>query len=387
MVSRILLAPVTVSPTKPLTPTHLKYLLSLDVLHRATSLVADVDCLYHHGAFAGAPQVSGFWEYLERTGTPVDGLTETGIGELYVAYHQDGMAAPEQLEPVVRRAEQGWTHPVTERLLDLWERHYRLLGLPDHLLGRDGPELLGRDETIDRLAVHDLVVDGRGLAAPVYLDGTAAGMPLRPMVSADGLANYLMYTLQQLLPQLDRYDLVLLAHDHGIRHDYLLLEHALQAFGARTARFEVTRVPVEGSVRSARHGDWGGYTTADIAALLDESDDDAFRVGLRFYLVGDLGTGTPPSFSYKHLRRCIRRARALLDDPPSGVDTTPAGFLAGLGGEWVEPYRLTTALRAKDTTAPVGELLRAVYTAENPATTSARPDTVAPREGGPETVG
>lgn len=131
--ARILLAPVPVSPTKPLTPTHLKYLLSLDMLHRATATFADVTFVYHHTAFAGSRQVAGFWEYLDRChpGAAHEALSEEAIGELYTAYNRAGPAPEADLLPVVRRAEAGWTHPVTARLLDIWEGHYRLLGMAD----------------------------------------------------------------------------------------------------------------------------------------------------------------------------------------------------------------------------------------------------------------
>ncbi|MEU2225598.1 hypothetical protein [Streptomyces sp. NPDC018347] len=39
---RVLLAPITVTPSKPLTPSHLKGLLWTDVMHRATRPLAEV---------------------------------------------------------------------------------------------------------------------------------------------------------------------------------------------------------------------------------------------------------------------------------------------------------------------------------------------------------
>ncbi len=43
---RVLVAPVTVTPTKPLNPSHLKGLLWVDALYKATTLVAEVDYRY-----------------------------------------------------------------------------------------------------------------------------------------------------------------------------------------------------------------------------------------------------------------------------------------------------------------------------------------------------
>ena len=49
--TRVLIAPVTVSPTKALTPSHIKGLLWVDVMHRATALVADVTYRYSNTTF------------------------------------------------------------------------------------------------------------------------------------------------------------------------------------------------------------------------------------------------------------------------------------------------------------------------------------------------
>jgi hypothetical protein len=58
---RVLLAPVTVTPTKPLTPSHLKGLLWTDVMYRATAAVADVTYRYSHTTYNQTEQTLGFW--------------------------------------------------------------------------------------------------------------------------------------------------------------------------------------------------------------------------------------------------------------------------------------------------------------------------------------
>jgi len=45
--TRILLAPIAITPTKPLTPSHVKALLWLDTLYKATARVHDVAYLYN----------------------------------------------------------------------------------------------------------------------------------------------------------------------------------------------------------------------------------------------------------------------------------------------------------------------------------------------------
>ncbi|MEU9478092.1 hypothetical protein [Streptomyces sp. NPDC048191] len=362
---RVLLAPVTVSPTKPLTPTHVKYLLSLDVIRRATPAFADIDVAYHHASYAGSRQVAGFWEYLDRRhpGLDAGALGEEDIGRLYVAHHREGGAPFASIRPTVRRAEEGWVHPVSARLLDLWEQHYRRLGLADPHLGRGRPELAPTDEVIDLLVRHDVCLDGRPLGAPVYLDATREGLPLRAVLSEEGQANYLLYLLRELIPVLGRYDLVVLAHDVELRSDYRTVARVLETLGAPAVlRFEVPRVPLDGVTRSARAGGWEGYTLgAYQGALIEEHGPAAFRLGLRLYLVAGLGRTAAQSFSLRQLGRWVRRAgRLLRDHAGDGAEATR--YLTRLTGRrgYADPYRVTTALLNHDSEVPVAGLLRTV---------------------------
>jgi hypothetical protein len=378
---RILLAPVTVSPTKPLTPTHLKYLLSLDMLYRATATFADVAVLYHHGTFAGCQQVAGFWAYLDECHPGCEAATEEAIGRLYAAYHRAGRPDYANIEPMVGRAEDGWIHPVSRRLLDLWEGHYRRLGLFDPQLGRGRPDLAAVDETIDLLRRRNLCIDGRPLGAPVYLDATAAGLPLRPVLSADGQSNYLLYLLRELIPKLEGYDQVVLAHDTELRADYQTVAYLLGALGATVSRFEVPRVPVDGVVKSARFGGWQGYTLDAFAGpVIGEFGPAAFRLGLRLYLVAGLGRTARQSFSAHYLRRWTRRAVRLLDQPAVPAERLVIGlYLARLAGRrgYADPYRLATLLMSREAGVPLAGLLQVVLD-QDEAETHARPGGRAP---------
>ncbi|WP_329108938.1 hypothetical protein OG792_09815 [Micromonospora sp. NBC_01699] len=369
---RVLLAPVTVSPTKPLTPTHLKYLLSLDMLYRATATFADVTFQYHHATYSGSQQIAGFWEYLDRChpGTEYAACTEENIGELYTAYHRADRVPYAAVAPTIRRAEAGWTHPASARLLDLWEEHYRSLGMFDPELGRTGPAMAGQEEILDLLAGRDLCIDGRPLGAPVYLDATEAGQPLRVVLSSDGQPNYLLYLLRELVPLVAGHDLVVLAHDTELRADYQTVAHVLGAFGATVVRFEVSRVPLGGVAQSTRFGGWQGHTLGAFAGpFVDEFGPAAFRLGLRLYLVAGLGRTARESFSTQHLGRWVRRAARLLAEhgqqgpEAGGADSRdPGRYLAELAGTrgYADPYRVATQLMSRDAGVPVADLLRVV---------------------------
>src|SRR5262249_55416454 len=179
------------------------------------------------------------------------------IGELYGEFHRTERVPYAALEPVIRRAAAGWTHPASARLLDLWEGHYRALGMLDPGLGRTGPDLMPAAELIHLLLRNDLGLDGRRFGVPAYLDATAAGVPLRIMVGADGHANYLVSTLGEIVPQLADHDQVVLAHDTEIRADYQTIAHVLTVLGAEVSRLEFPRVPLDGVARSTRFGGGG----------------------------------------------------------------------------------------------------------------------------------
>lgn len=380
---RVLLAPVTVGPTKPLVPSHLKVLLAMDLLHRATATFADVTHVYHPLAHAGSRQVAGFWEYLDRRHPGLDyrHRTEEELGELYGEFQRAEPVPYAALEPVVRRAEAGWAHPATARLLDLWEGHYRTLGLLDPALGRTGPDRMPAAELIDLLVRNDLCVDGRPFGAPVYLDATAAGLPLRLMVGPDGQANYLLSTLRELVPQLAGHDHVVLAHDPEIRADYRTIAHVLTALGGEVSRIEFTRVPLDGVARSTRFGGWRDYTVGALAGpLVAEYGARAFALGMRLYLIAGQSRTTPESFSARHLRRWVHRADRMLTEhgdrpaPPAehgdrpapadcGAGPRPTGDgLAALAGRqpYLDPYRLVATLLSREAVLPATDLLDVV---------------------------
>jgi hypothetical protein len=383
---RILLAPVTVSPTKPLTPSHLKVLLSMDVLRRGSATFAEVSHLYRPLAHAGSRQVAGFWEYLDRCHPQLSfqASTEEQIGELYGQFQRAERVPYPVLEPVVRRAEAGWTHPATARLLELWQQHYRLLGMLDPLMGGqrsdeplmggqrpDGPsrpDRLPTAELIELLVRHHLCIDGRPFGAPVYLDATAAGLPLRMMVSAEGQANYLVSTLSELVPKLADHDHVVLAHDTEIRADYRTIAYLLTRLGAEVSRIEFGRVPLDGVARSTRFGGWHGYTVGALSEpLLSEFGVPAFALGLRLYLIAGLGRTATDSFSVRHLRRWVQRADRLLaehgswltSDPPSSTDRPQLSALAGRL-PYLDPHRLISTLLSRTATIPAAGLLEVV---------------------------
>jgi hypothetical protein len=365
--ANVLVAPVTITPTKPLTPSHLKGLLWTDVMYRATSLVTSVTYRYSPSTYHACEQTLGFWEFLDRTvgDTDYSDCSEEDVGELYVRYRaEDGRAPFAACRPYLEAIETaGWVHPASTRVLDLWARQYGRLGLRDPGLTAHQPPGLGLDEVIDRLCAEGLCLDLRRSGGPVFLDQTAAGLPLRQIVGPDGRPNYLACALRELLPLVPEHDETVLLYDRGLQPDYILLQKTLERMGGAVHRVSLGRVPVDGRIMSARQGDW---RTLSVRSLLDAATtrhcDTAVRLGLRLYFIAKLGPGDRESFRPDLLERTMTRAERLLAD---GVGE--AGDLECLnrsrgGRRHVDPYRLTAGLLARHREPPGATLLSAVYT-------------------------
>ncbi|ROP36559.1 hypothetical protein [Saccharothrix texasensis] len=371
---RVLLAPVTITPTKPLTPSHLKGLFWTDVVQRATEPLADVTHRSSHTVFDPCEQTAGFWEYLDRTVGDVDYscLSEDEIGRLYVRYRTNGERAPfsaclPYLDAIERH---GWVHPASTRLLELRADQYRRLGLRDPGgLTEHQPPALTLDEAIDRLHEADLCLDLRPNGGPVFVDATRDGLPLRQIVAADGRPNYLACALRDLLPLVTEHDETVLLYDRGLEPDYLLLQRVLARTGGRPVhRVPLGRVPVDGTIASARHGGWQGTSARDLLErFAPRHDPAALKLGMRLYFVGVLGPGDHDSFRVDLLDRNLTRARKLLDTAEDVGWDRVLDLLSGLRGvrgetrEHVDAYRLTTGLLGRHGPPPSRELLEAVF--------------------------
>jgi hypothetical protein len=367
--NRVLIAPVTITPTKPLTVSHLKALLWLDAMYKATSRVADVTLRYSHTTYNVTAQTLGFWEYVDRTvgDTDFHRYSDEDIGELYVQYQaQPAPAAFERLRPYARAVEDiGWLHPVSERVLRLWVDQYRDLGLYDPGLLAFQPPGMGLEDLVALLSERDLCIDTRRDGGPVYLDTTAYGQPIRKIVSAGGQPNYLACALRELVPLVAGRHEVVLCHDPELTADYIILATVLQALGARTHRLSLGRVPIDGVVRSTRAGGWHGHTVASLLAAHQHEDDrTALRLGLRLYFIGTLGKGQDQSFRHNLLEQAIRRAGRLLATPGGADEAQTVRFIRQHGGRhgYVDPYQLTSVLLSRRRHGPLSDVARQVLT-------------------------
>jgi len=364
---RVLLAPVTVTPTKPLGPSHLKGLFWTDVMYRATSRLATVTYRYSHTTYDITEQTLAFWEFLDRTHADEDyaQLSEFDIGKLYIEYRSE----PQKASAAALRAyaeaveRQGWIHPASARMLELWADQYARLGLHDPGLLAHQPPGLSTDEMIAQLTAVGMCLDLRRHGGAVYLDATRYGLSLRQIVGADGRPNYIACALRELLPLAPAFDEVVLLFDRELDPDYQLLQRVLTTVAPAVRRVALPRIPVDGVVRSARHGGWEGCDARALLELVEgRHEPQAIRLGMRLYFIAMLGPGKQPSFRADQLQQCVVRAERLLA-LSLGEDVDLIEMLGRHRSDhlFVDPYRLTSSLLGKRQPAPSRALLGEVF--------------------------
>jgi hypothetical protein len=362
---RVLIAPIPVTPTKPLTPSHLKGMLWVDVMLKTTTRFAKTDCLYSNLTANGSEQTLGFWEFLDREqpNTNWQSCTEDEIGELYVRYHSQQPKPPySALLPYLRAVEQNnWIHPASANLHKAWSSQATLLKARDPGFSCASSAAMPLELLLQCLREMDLCIDLRNVSGPVYLDATAEGLPLRPVITPEGRANYLVSLLRDLVPQISNYEQIILVHDQELTADYVLLQRILMRLGAVVDRVAISRVAIDGIVQSTRFGGWKGYTASDlISACLKNADLPSFQLGMRLYFIAVVGKGLPRSFSMQHLQRSIGRAHQLIYAATAGEKESTDTFLLKCQGRknYIDPYRVTSSLLSRGHLHPplAGEL-------------------------------
>ena len=327
-----LYAPVGITPTKPLTPSHLKGALLLDVMQRFESLFTPGVMWHNRRPWDISLQTIRFWDYLDRecAGMDFEAMGEGEIGAHYIACHRDGALPPaERVAAYAERIEtEGYVHPASRRILALWGAVFDTLGLPRDALFHSTPFGLDRDSVLARLQAQGMLLDQRGFGGGVYLDLTDEGRPLRMLVSEHGLPNYLLAILRDLLDEAPRHDVLCLYHDANIQRDYEILTRVFERMGLRCRRVGFTRVPVEGLVLSAKQGGWEQYTGARLLERVAAGASIAeIRLGFRLYFLHALGLRQPDDYSDAGLAACLERARRVLAQHEPAT-ATPADHAA-----------------------------------------------------------
>lgn len=318
-----LYAPVGITPTKPLTPSHIKGLLLFDCIQRLESLLGVGVVWHNRRPWDISLQTLRFWAYLDATAPGQDyaQLSEADIGQRYMqCFQSEAMPQQQVLQRYIQRIEsEGYVHPSSVRVLELWRSVFEVLGLNAAALVCSEPFVESQQDVLARLAELGLLLDQRSCNGAVFLDMTDHGQALRSLVSEQGLPNYLMAILRDVWARASAHTEICLYHDIGVERDYVLLERLLRLSGVNTRRIAFNRVAVEGKVLSARQGGWQYFTAADILQRVAKGySAPEIRLGFLLYFLFDDGIKRPKNYSDEGLAQALLRAREILFSVPEG---------------------------------------------------------------------
>jgi hypothetical protein len=348
----ILLAPVLITPTKPLTPSHVKGLLWLDTLYRTTSRIQQVTQLNNRRPFDITIQTVGFWAYLDSNFPNKDytAVTEQWIGEQYIQFHLEyNQIEWEKIAEYRQHVEEdGWIHPSSKRILNIWQEYYKLLNINTDWLWENTPLVYSVDDVIEKLNNAGCLLDLRKMGGPIYIDFTQDGIPLRQIMDNNGIENYLLCILRELLHHTSNYNKIILLCDEDIMFDYLILAKVLNQFGVEVLRFSIGRVSLDGKILSSRYGGWQNYTFDNfIDQYLYRYSKEVFQVGARLYFIAYLGKISKQPFSFSHIDNCMKKAARLLEEaPPPQPSDEYDNFLRKIAtpNGYIYPYRFIVQL-------------------------------------------
>ncbi|WP_323773924.1 hypothetical protein [Alcanivorax sp.] len=353
----VLYAPVGITPTKPLTASHLRGVLLVDAMRKLRAMVDRVTVWHNRRPWDLSMQTTRFWGYLDETFPQHDYSWESDIslGMKYVQAHQTPIAlSANVLKAYAGKVDQeGYLHPSAQRLLSLWCNAFASVCVDPEILTCSERLQLDASEVIERLAGLDVLLDQRRQGGGCYIDLTDDGVPLRKIVDADGSENYLVAILRDLWARASLYDKTFLVYDSSVERDYIILQKVLERSGILCQRCAFKRVPVDGQVASSRMGGWKGATVSELLALLSPFSAAATSLGVRMYFLYHLGMRNPASYDPDELVRQVELSERLLVTLPDRAESMQSEvfwrqFITR--SDDVDVYRALSLISAKKTT-------------------------------------
>jgi hypothetical protein len=305
--------PVGITPTKPLTPTHVRGLLHLDGLVRLHKRVSPVRIAHNRRLWDLSQQTLQFWDWLDRhhAGTDFQSLSDDQVGHLYVQCAKSGHKVPAADMRALwhRTHDEGYVHPASQALLRTWLPQLDHIGVDASALLLAHQPAATEGELMDTLASQDLLIDQRDVGGGVYVDLTLQGSGLRQLISEDGVPNYLHGLLREAIDLARQRVDVILFSDSSVERDFLLIERVMQGLGRKVARVNFPRVLVNGQPLSYRQ-DGGFYT---LSSMLERDagrhTQREMRLALRLLFLQMHGIKRAFDFSWDAFDRACALAR------------------------------------------------------------------------------
>lgn len=305
--------PVGITPTKPLTPTHVRGLLHLDGLVRLHRRIAPVTIAHNRRLWDLSQQTLVFWDWLDKhhQGADFTDVSDDQVGHLYVQCAKSGYKAPAaDLRAQWRRThDQGYVHPASQALLRTWLPQLDHIGVDASILLQSHRPTTNEGELLDTLASQGVLIDQREVGGGTYVDLSQQGAGLRQLISEEGVPNYLHGLLREAIALAHQRVHVALFCDTSVERDFLLVERILKGLGRRVTRVAFPRVLVNGLPLSYRQ-DGGFYTLSSMLARdAGRHTQRETRLALRLLFLQMHGIKRAFDFSWDRLDRAYALAR------------------------------------------------------------------------------
>lgn len=318
--------PIGITPTKPLTPTHVKGLLHFDALTRLHRAIEPIGVVHNRRVWDMSLQTARFWTYLDlhHGELDFDSLSEKQIGNLYVQFSRDGTEIPTAtLETMIAKVESdGYVHPSARRVLQGWVSHLQRIGLDTGLLTESSELGISAQDILSKLSTLGELIDQREFGGGVLWTARAGQGATRTLISEQGLPNYVVALLRQAHDLAQGFKTVHLFYDLSVERDFMLIEDFLQAFGIQANRIGFPRMTSNGQALSFR-ADANVVTLGEMIGRYENDYPDlCIALGLRLYFLFLSGLRKSFDFSWEGLDEALRMAQALLNSTP--IDVTAA---------------------------------------------------------------
>lgn len=359
--------PVGITPTKPLTSTHVRGLLHLDALVRLHKKVHAVSLAHNRRLWDLSQQTLGFWDYLNQVKgdeLDVDKTSENEIGLLYLEYARSGYQASTSRLSALWGAvrDDGYVHPLSAALLRYWIPQLEFIGVDSHSLLHGASPASSIDELTAELKYCDMLLDHRSMGGALYVDQTAYGVAPRTLISAEGLPNYLLGLLCDALHIARSGNPIFLFHDSSVERDFIIIEKFLIARGSCVKRINFPRVTIEGKPLSFREGG-GLYTLSEILMRYKNGfDRREIRLALRIFFLHRQGIKKAFDFDWSALDQCMDQAKEVIRQIEDGcleasaIDGDPWSTLMKNDGT-MNVYEAITRILKKDANPSVRKML------------------------------
>lgn len=328
--------PVHISPTKPLTPSHIKYIIYLDLLYKINNFVdRDFRFNFNRIFLDISQQTLRFALFLRKNYSDIDfqNKNEMWLGDKYVEmYRRNWIPENQDITTLKLETEQNLKgFNFYEAILNNWISQYNFLGLEEPGYYETSPVCISNKEVIARLKRNSVITDHAQMGEGVYLDLIEYGQPIFKLTDLDvESSNILFNILRETFHFSPKPSRILFLFDQEMYSKYVAIQTVLEKLGYEIELISLSRVMLQDKIQSSRQGGWEGYTLRDIINRVEYRDLSEFRLGIKLYFLKVLRGNGSPNFNYTLLQRYIDKAR-YMNIKYAGIDKKPS-----LLREWLQ---------------------------------------------------